>query len=444
MSQITVTLILTGSATIAFLVVASARRRKMFHGAWDASSNYIMIMAWLLLIPSAYVQFTGGVPKIIDALGLVVAVPDSRVAQLNQLVALAVALVGIFTFVRGLIRRQPVYTPPLLAALLVMLTDLSSAFAGASTPGNPRIIALVALFVGASVLPRGKGARLGVAAVGLSVAMVSGLLIAVDYSAAFRYCRADKCGPLGNLFFGVTTGENVLGLILVSTIPAVFLAFKGRYRWTLSAYLVLVTYWGGSRTALQAGLVIAAVIFLTRISVDRRAGGRTKLVVYGSALAGIAVGVVLPYLPLDSSAFTNRAYLWKLAREQIGQSEVMSYGALQWGNQVAYGAITRDEAYSVHNQWLDIRYTAGALGIAVFMCVVIVALSKVAKGHGSTAMFLFLPVIFTGIFERTWAFGLLDVWGWMCAATLLSLEQRRIEKDEPRPLMAMTRHAMKT
>jgi hypothetical protein len=401
----------------------------MIHGRWDASSSYIVIVAWLLLVPSAYVQFTGGVPTMFNVLGLVVAVPDARVTQLNQFAALAVAAVGLFTLVWGTLHRRKIYTPPLLGAFLVMLTDVSSGLAGNSEPGSPRLIALVALFIGASVLPRGAGARLGVAAVGLSVAIVSGFLVAYDYDAAFRYCRTDKCGPLGNLFFGVSTGENVLGLILASTLPATFLAFKGRSRWVLSGYLLLIVFLGGSRTALQAAVVIAAVMVLTGIAVGAKAGGWAKFVVYGTAFAGITLGTLLPYLPLEPSLFTNRVFLWQKSRQQLIGNEFIGFGALEWGNQVDYGGLTRDQAYSVHNQWLDIRYTAGALGLAVLILMLSLALTKMARGYGAIALLLLLPVIFTGIFERTWAFGLLDVWGWMCAATLLSFEPKRVESD---------------
>jgi hypothetical protein len=429
MPQMTVTLIVAGAAAIALMFIASAGRKRMFHGRWDASSTYIVVVAWLLLLPAAFVQASGGVQTTTNIIGLIVALPDPRASQLNQLSALVIASVGLLTFVRGVAHHRQIYTPALLAAFLVMVTDLSSAIAGNSAPGGPRLIALVAIFVGASVLPRGAGARLGFAAVGLSVAVLSGLLVVVDFEAASRYCRVDKCGPLGNLLFGVTTGENVLGLILASSIPAVFLAFKGRYRWILSLYLLGLVYAGGSRTALQAAVAIAAVMILTRLAVDVRAAGWTKLVVYGSAVLGLAVGLVLPYLPLDPSLFTNRAHLWQIAQEQIGRSELVGFGALQWGSQVDYGGLTPDQAYSVHNQWLDIRYTAGALGLIIFVSMVSLALSKVARGQGPTALFLFLPVAFTGIFERTWAFGLLDTWGWMCAATLLCLEARRVGID---------------
>jgi hypothetical protein len=422
MPQVVVTLILTGSAVAALGVTCYAIRSGRLVAPWDASTAFIIAIAWLLLASSVYTQLTGGTVTYVNSFGETMSITDGRSSQVTQFSGYAIAVVGLLTFIIGAVRGRRIFSPLLLAGLLVVLTDVSSAVVGDSSLGNPRIIALVAVFLGASVLPRGGGARLGIAMVGLSVAVASGLLLLIDFDAAFRTCRADKCGPLGNLFFGVTTGENSLGLILAATVPAVFLAFRGATRWILGFYMVGVIYLGGSRGALQSALIVALLLVLTRVSSTSRMNSWPAIIAVGTAAAGLIVGAVLPYLPLDPSTFTNRAHLWSIAQAQLTDREALGYGALHWGNQVAEGLITRDQAYSVHNQWLDIRYTAGWVGVTVFVVLICMALRQSSKGSVAATALLFIPVIYGGFLERTWAFGLLDVFGWMAAATLLALE----------------------
>lgn len=422
MPQVAVTLIVTGSALMALIILVVAIRSGQLVARWDRSSTFIVLVAWLLLASSVYTQMSGGTQTFVNAFGDTTAIPDPRSGQIAQLAGLAICGLGFVTFMVGLAQRSAIFTPMVLAALLVLLTDLSSSLAGASTPGNPRIIGLIALFLGASVLPRGGGARLGVAAVALSVSIASGLLLLFDYAAVFRYCRTDKCGPLGTLFFGVTTGENVLGMILAAALPGVFLAFRGRVRWVLGLYVISVIYLCGSRTALLAALIIAVVVLFTQLNSTRPSSVWATLVAAATAVSGLLVGLLLPYLPLSPDSFTNRTYLWQLAIGELGSSEVWGFGGLHWSDQTSNGVISRDQAYSVHNQWLDIRYTAGLVGVALFVMLLILTYRKTARGYAAAGTLMLLPVILTGFFERTWAFGVLDVFGWMAAATLLSFE----------------------
>lgn len=418
-----VILLVTGSSLLAVLALVWGVRRGDLLSGWNLTTTYVVTVAWLLLASSVFTQFDGGNASVVNVFGQTTIVANPRAAQIMQLAGYAIIGIGFGTFfLLGIVRRNRISTPFLLMGLLVGMTDFSSALAGASSVGNPRIIALIALCLGASVLPRGGGARLGIAAFGLSVSVASGVFLLVDYAAAFRTCRIDKCGPLGNLFFGLTTGENTIGLIVATSIPCTFLVFRGATRWILALYLLSVLTITGSRSALLVGVVVTVIVLLTGVSSTSIAGLWRRALTIGTAMVGLALGVVLPYLPLNPSSFTDRAYLWQLATAQMERSQLFGFGALVWGNQVSLGTISRDQAYSVHNQWLDIRYTSGALGIALFIILIVIALRQSAKWSAPQSALLFIPVIYSGLLERTWAFGLLDVFGWMAAATLLALD----------------------
>lgn len=416
--------LITGSSAVALVILIRGVRRGQFLGRWNASSVYVLSLAWILLASSVLIQVQGGNVSFVDVFGTTTIVANSKSTQVMQFAGYAIMGLGFITFVRGVVIRSPIYSPLVLAGLLVVITDMSSSFAGASTMGSPRIVALFALFLGASVLPRGAGAKLGIAAVGLSVALVSGFMLPLYYSNAFRVCRADKCGPLGNLYFGLTTGENIIGLIVAAAIPAVFLAFRSSTKWFLASYLLLVVFISGSRTSLQTAILVFGLAFVLAVAKKGQAHKWAVRLTSGVAVAGLAVGIILPHLDLNPTAFTNRAYLWQLANQQLSESPFVGFGALVWGDQVSGGLISRDEAYSVHNQWLDLLYTSGILG--AILCVVIAAilLRHTKPGTAHMSALLFIPVVSSGILERTWAFGLLDVFGWMAAATILALEPK--------------------
>ncbi|WBM79378.1 hypothetical protein KIV56_13360 [Cryobacterium breve] len=444
MNQSLVILIVTGLSTFALIALIQGVRRGNLVATWNLTTTYIVVVAWLLLASSAVTQFEGGNVSVVNAFGQTTILANPRAAQIMQSAGYVIIGVGFLTFfVQAFVRRHPINSPLILMGLLVVLTDFSSAAVGASSVGNPRIVALVALFLGASVLPRGGGARLGMAVFGLSVSIASGLFLLVNFTAAFRECRLDKCGPLGNLFFGVTTGENTIGLILAATLPSVLLVFRRSTRWILALYLLSIVYICGSRTALQVALIVTVVVLLTRLDSEHVAGAWSRIIAVGTALFGLAIGVILPFLPLAPGDFTNRAYLWSLASDQLASSPIFGFGALVWGNQVANGVISRDEAYSVHNQWLDIIYTSGAIGVLLFVVLILLALRQTAKGSAPTTALLFMPVIYSGLLERTWAFGLLDVFGWMAAATLLALQPGEVRLKVP-AVFAAEEHAKLT
>lgn len=405
---------------VLFAIIASIRRGSNFL-QWDASTAFILLIALALVLPYGFTQFTGGLKSFVDATGALIVLPDARAGQISQAIVPLIIILGVAFFIQGIWVRRAFYWPPVLAILLVVVTDLSSALAGSGEPGSPRIWALISIFLAATVLPRGRGAQTGIAIFGLTVALASTVLIFANYSAAIRACRLDKCGPLGNLILGVANGENVLAILIAPCIPAAYLIFRGRTRWIVTAYLTAFVWLAGSRTAAAAALVVSVLILVTRVRQDSAPSMAQKVVVRLTFSVGVAVCAVLPFVPLDRGQFTGRADLWALARSQLIDSPVLGFGGLTWGNQVQIGIITRDQAYSVHNQFLDVLYTAGVTGLIIFVLMLVLAIALSKRGYRALSLLLLAPMVYVGILERSWAFGLLDVWAWMCAAMMLAL-----------------------
>jgi len=404
-----------------------AARRGDVIARWDASTTFVVLVAGVLILPTAFTQFSGGLQSYIAANGDLIVLPNARSGQLALLSAPVIIVAGVAFFVAGLARRRPIFIPPLIGLLIVVVTDFSSALSGASTLGAPRMVALASIFLAASVLPRGRGAQLGIAVVGLSVGLLSTILMLTDFSASVKNCRLDKCGPLGNLVLGITNGENVLGILLAASISAAALIVRGRARYVLVLYLVAMVWLSGSRTATTTAVVIGALVFLVRIGGESMPTKVQSRVIFGALTAGVSIGVLLPWTPLTSGEFTGRGDLWELAKSEIASSPVFGFGGLTWGNQVSIGALTRDEAYSVHNQWLDILYTSGAVGVFLFALMLVMGIAGSARGYRSVSALLLAPMVFTGILERVWAFGLLDVWGWLAAATILAFPPAAVQ-----------------
>ncbi|MDN4174512.1 hypothetical protein QWY28_16245 [Nocardioides sp. SOB77] len=385
---------------------------------WDASSIFVCLGAWLLIGPSTFVQFTSGTQVLETDLSVTVIVRDPRFAQVTQVATFGLAFLSLAVLAVGVMNSRKLWPPLLGIVLIIGLQHATSWYLGVSSVLDVRLLALSAFALAAATLPRGKGARAGIAVVGISIVLVSSVVTLVNPDAALKSCRDDKCGPLGYLFFGAATGENPLGLLLASTLPAIYLATRSRARW-LCLGGVLATVWiTGSRTALFASAIVVSVAVLS--SWRRTGDGNLWRPVIGIATAGALAGALLPTIGLEPGAFTGRAYLWDLAIERMHGFWLFGHGGLEWGRLVDTGVLQRAQAYAVHNQWLDLLYTGGLVGVSILMAVLAFAWRD-SEASPSVKAFLFLPVIYTGFLERLWSFGVLDVWGWLSIATLLAL-----------------------
>jgi len=182
--------------------------------------------------------------------------------------------------------------------------------------------------------------------------------------------------------------------------------------------MVLAT---GSRSSLFAVAATLLVLVALRPTFDRPLGPESATTVRVLALIGVLVGAVLPFMSFDATSFTGRVGLWELAKQQLAESPWVGLGGKAWSANLDSGLITADQAYAVHNQWLDVGYATGMLGVALFLILWIVAVRSGGSPTSALGLVILIPVIYLGVFERPITFTSLDVFTWIFPALFLAL-----------------------
>ena len=425
MNQLWISLLMAGTALAASAGVLARTVRAQIAAGWTSTSTFILVIAWLYFVPSTMIQVRGARTTIVDPFSNKVVVVDPAIVGFQRLLTPAMIGIGLVVFLYWtLLRRRRPRLAPILAIGIAIISTVVTANQGGSV-FDVRQAAVVSLLLAASVAPGGRGGVLGVAAVGVSVAIASGFLAVVNYGYALRDCRLDKCGLLGHLYYGIFTDENTLAVIMAVALPCIFLAFSGKSRLWLTLYVAGMVVATGSRSGLFAAVVTVAVLLLTRPRLTRALQPGAAMCVRLVALGGTMVGVALPLMAFEPGTFTGRAGLWELARQQLSQSIWWGLGGKAWSANVNSGLITADQAYSVHNQWLEAGYTGGVVGFALLVLLAAVMAATGRSERPALSLVVLLPVIVLGIFERPLAFTSLDVFTWIFPAVFLALPDRR-------------------
>ncbi|MBJ7357263.1 O-antigen ligase family protein [Nocardioides sp.] len=386
---------------------------------WNVTAVFVLAFAWVVNAPSFIGAITGRFvirydPTVQADVRLLL---DANTTVRNYLLAAITALaVGLILW--ALPRRPEIRSTGLLALALCLLTNISNAGIGLPvvTPGS---ICLVAVLVATMLLPRGRTMWLGPAVFGVTMVIASAVLAAVDPARATYLCRTDKCGPLGVLITGVTQSENALALALALSFPFVYLAFTGRVRLVLTTCVLTMIYLSGNRTALVAVVPALLLIPLLRPANETRyPAGETFGRLFIGALA--VIGLALPFAPwIDQNSFTTRGYLWTVALERLSNEPWLGFGASGWARLVQEGAIGQAAIYSAHNQWIDVLYAGGIVGLALF-ALWLYFLVREGRTEVRVLTFVLAPALAAGITERPWSFGLPDWLTWSVLAVMLT------------------------
>lgn len=392
------------------------------HGDWDSSATFIVLVGWALNGAMALAALTGARAIYTDNLTNETTILTAGwVTTLNALASRGLILIGLALAVHGLARRRVHFSgKAVLALALAGLSAMVSAFSGYGLFATS-LLALVACLGAALVLPRGRGAMLGAGFVAVTIGILSAALVALRPEMAMFPC-SDKCGPFGVLIVGVPGNENALGLLLAMCVPFAWLGFRGAPRVWLSLFLVFMTVASGSRTASIAALAALAALLLLRPDLERPAGrGRAFL---GSllGLGGVAAAVVVPLTLEDPLAFTGRVYLWDVAFSYIAEHPWFGNGLGAW--QRLYtdrGEIVRAATYSAHNQWIDVLFLAGGLGLALFVALLASFFLPRTPHRRVLAWTILMPMIYAGIAERLWSIGSMDWLSFGYLAALMSM-----------------------
>jgi hypothetical protein len=314
----------------------------------------------------------------------------------------------------------------ILALMLFAVATLAGLLEGDALTSGPQLLLFAAL-AAAWLSGGGRGAVAGAASIGALLSILSGMFALLQGDTVSLPCAVGgKCGPLGLIYAGVMGHANGLALALALSLPFVWLAFSGGARLVLVVQMSLMIWATGSRTGTGAVLVVLVFLAVFRPSLatsNSRPRGRFALLILLPVLLAASLITLFPWAP---SAFTGRAYLWQLAQRRAGGGDlILGRGPFDWASlNKSTGEINLAATYSVHNQFLDVLYVAGGIGLTLFVVLIYMLFRKAGVRNWASLVAVLLPVFWLGITERAWSVGRADWLTFSFVATLLMFATR--------------------
>ena len=121
---------------------------------------------------------------------------------------------------------------------------------------------------------------------------------------------------------------------------------------------------------MTAAAITFVALILLRPNIRQPTAAPIRSGLLGVGLAGLTlVGFLVPFLTNDPTAYHGRASLWLMVRNALSDPDTLLYGTgtLGWQHVRDSGLIDANSAYSVHNQWLQVLYSTGAIGLLLFL-----------------------------------------------------------------------------
>jgi O-antigen ligase len=280
------------------------------------------------------------------------------------------------------------------------------------------------------VLPRGRGAALGAGIFGVTLAVSSGLLAVLRHDVTFVVPCEGACGGLG--FTGVFPNPDLLGVALAASIPFAYLGFRDRARSWFILYLAGMAVATGSQTATVAAVISVAALLVVRPDLERDRAGDGRTALAGLVLAAaLCSSVYVLRHDWDPSALTERPILWNVASDYVERSPWFGYGPHKWELLVASGEIPRAAERSAHNQWMDVLFGAGWVGLALIVGVLVATV--LTAGHGRAGVLLAAATItLIGTTEGIWSIGIIDFLSFSFVALILTGQPQGVPRLSPR------------
>jgi len=417
-------------AMLAMIPIAAGARSARAHGDWDSTTTFVFLVGILTSLPRILLGLISPGNATVDAFGNVDVALTGWAYRVEQMTTGFLVVGGLLFFAHRCLRPHTrINGLPLIAILLWLTIGLSDGL-NHHPMFSPRQLALFALLLAAVVARPGRSALLGAAAVGLLLATLGGVEALVHSDAVFRECRSDKCGPLGTLYTGIFVNENLYGLPLALSVPFIWLAVRGPARIVLAIYVAAIACITGSRTSEIAALAALAVLLALRPSItddpstasspSREAPSARSLLALLTVTGAACAGLVLPFLNLNPDSLSQRVYFWDLARGQISSSPIYGLGSNAWQHLYDVGQIPVALTYSVHNQWLDVLYTGGSIGLFLFVLLLVFSLIRSAPVNLLAAACVLIPFLAASALERPWSFGISDELSFTLLAAMLA------------------------
>ncbi|MEU5320356.1 O-antigen ligase family protein [Streptomyces sp. NPDC021056] len=401
-------------ALLSLIPATVALRRARAFGDWDLTSTMILLAGVAANLPTVVYVIRAGRPERLDPLGEVVIGFPQWVNQIGT-VTNGILLAGCVAFVlhRLFSVGARINAVPLIACLLALLLAFSDGLHGQELFA-PRQLALLAALLAAAVARPGRSAFLGGAAVVLLSTVLGGIEALIEPASVLRECRPDNpCGLLGVLYAGVFTNENIFSLLLIAGIPFVWLGLRGRVRILLACYVAFVAVATGSRLADITAVAVVAFMMLLRPrlpdeATDGAPRGSLGRVLFGVPVLGAAaaIGLALPLRHPNVEGLEDRAAIWDMARDELNRSPLLGFGGKAWPAKYHAGEIPAAVSPSLHNQWIDVLYAGGFVGLALFLLLLLSLLLRGGFAGFPVAASMMLPVLLASILERPWSFSI--------------------------------------
>jgi O-antigen ligase len=421
MIRFIVTSAVATTAVVAFGLLVVVLRRARAAGDLGPSALLTFGMGWLISLPVAMVAISGGISRRPDVFHrrLVTVLPGWYPTAIQIATVLTGILAVALVFKVLASRGAAVHVAGILAVILWAIAQFASALHGEPVLSS-RTVVLFLCLIAASVLPKGRGAVVGAAAFGVSLAIASGILAVFRYNVAFVVPCKNQCGILGLAFTGVLANENLLGIALAAAVPFVLLGFRGRGRLWLALYLTMMAIMTGSRTAGIAASIafIAFAVLRPRLDDERTSmapGAIAGLLLVGALLAST---FVTQYARNDFT-LSGRQQLWRVASAHIGKSPWFGNGPEEWPTLYDSSEIPFDARRSAHNQWMDVLFVAGWVGAGFFVATLLAVIAS--AGRARTALILTTAtLLIIGTAEGTISIGAVDFMSFAFVALLLA------------------------
>lgn len=331
--------------------------------------------------------------------------------QVNRVASPTLATLFIIVGLVSAIRHHRINPAPLLYLIVLIIGAIGGAEAGFPLITTARLT-MVAVIASLIFIPPGKAVLAG-AAYGL--ALLAGLSLvgaALHPTAFFGACGSRKCGAFGILYTGVADNSNAFGLLMALAVPVVYFGL-GRNRWLFTIVATSLALASGSRTAQIAALI---GVLLVAVAGQRRSPGRRRFAATTALLAAASV-IALPLLNLPDSAFTGRAYLWRMALSEFRRQPLTGYGADYWASNVTNQVIAGAAGYATHNQLTETLLVSGVLGLLATLGVVAAVVAN-NRADGTVLAIVATSVLICGTLERPWSLGGVDWMAWSIFVTL--------------------------
>lgn len=241
-------------------------------------------------------------------------------------------------------------------------------------------------------------------------------------------CRADKCSPIGVLYKGGFTHENMMGWasVLAAIVVLGSLARRSdRQVWLLglASVCAALAVLSGARTSLYAA--VATAIALAIVMLFQR--GRALIAATVPVLC-VAMGVLLIHIAQPED-FSTRGRRWVVIRDSLdGVMSLFGNGLTAWVDlQPLFNNPT-----STHSIYGTILVQGGMLALIPFALFLVVATRRAQRAGAIEVVVLLHFIAFQGMMETVWEPAVLVQRGWVLIAVALTIPTTQVARRPPR------------